>query len=82
MLDANIATINLELHSLAKKYQDIIDNRARVDAAVVVQPFLEGVGPDLEISFLNVLDCFHPSTEGHELLATGLWNSMLCVDDR
>jgi hypothetical protein len=43
---------------------------------------MEGIGPTLDLSFLNGLDCFHPSTVGHELLAIGLWDSMLCIDDR
>jgi len=36
----------------------------------------------LDFDFLNKLDCFHPGEIGHEVMATGLWNSMLCTDDR
>lgn len=46
-----------------------------------MQSFQEGFAIQ-SIDFLNKLDCFHPSTTGHEDLAIGLWNSMLCVDDR
>jgi len=46
--------------------------------AVVEQSYQEGIGATLDISFLNKLDCFHPSELGHEDLAIGLWNSMLC----
>ncbi len=48
------------------------------DVAVVVQPFMEGVGAALDLSFLNTLDCFHPSAKAHEDRGVGLWNSMLC----
>ena len=50
------------------------------DVAVVYQPYLEGIGPTLDISFLNTLDCFHPAAKAHEQLAMGLWASMLCKD--
>ena len=82
MLDQNVATMNSELHSLAEKWYTIFESQSRKDAAVIVQPYLEGIGPTLDISFLNGLDCFHPGSEGHELLAIGLWDSMLCTEDR
>ncbi len=50
--------------------------------AVVVQGYQEGIGSQLDISFLSKLDCFHPSAEAHEELAVGLWDSMLCTADR
>ena len=48
--------------------------------AVVYQPHLEGIGPTLDISFLNTLDCFHPAAKAHEQLGIGLWAAMLCKD--
>ena len=44
--------------------------------AVVTQGYQEGVGKTLDHTFLNSLDCFHPSLRGHEDLAIGLWNDM------
>ena len=44
--------------------------------------FQEGIGATLDRAFLSNLDCFHPSDNGHQALAIGLWNSMLCVDGR
>ena len=82
MLDRNIHTMNNELHGLAVKWRASLAAAGRKDVAVVVQPYQEGIGPTLDSTFLNTLDCFHPSTEGHALLATGLWNSMLCIDGR
>merc|ERR1711871_200551 len=81
-LDENVHTMNDKLHALASQWHDKLAQQQRTDMAVVVQSFQEGVGKTLDITFLNKLDCFHPSTVGHELLAIGLWNSMLCVDGR
>jgi hypothetical protein len=81
-LDANIHTINGILHTLAQNWTAQLKADKRTDVAVVVQSFQEGIGASLTRSFLSKLDCFHPSTEGHESLAIGLWNSMLCVDNR
>jgi len=47
-----------------------------------MQPFQIGIGPQVTIDFFDALECFHPSALGQSLLATGLWNSMLCTDDR
>jgi phospholipase B1 len=79
MMDTNIRIMNNELHKLAQKWNTFA-KKERTDLAFVVQSYMEGIGPTLDIDFLNKLDCFHPSTLGHELLATGLWNSMLCND--
>ena len=65
MVDHNVHVMNSELHKLAQKHQLSLSESNRNDMAVVVQPFLEGVGPELGIEFLNDLDCFHPSTVGH-----------------
>lgn len=81
-LDANVHAMNMRLHVIAQSWYTKLQADARTDMAVVVQSFQEGIGSSLDISFLNRLDCFHPSAEAHELLAIGLWDSMLCVDDR
>lgn len=47
-----------------------------------MQPFQIGIGPKTNIDFFDSLECFHPSALGQSLLATGLWNSMLCTEDR
>ena len=77
-LDANIHTYDSALHDLAQKWYEKLQAAGRTDMAVQMQSFLEGVGPELDKPFLNNLDCFHPSTLGHQDLAVGLWNSMLC----
>ena len=63
---------------MAKKLKDA----GRTDVAVVVQPFMENLKVPIDLNFLNHLDCFHPSALGHQSLAVGLWNSMLCTTDR
>jgi hypothetical protein len=78
MLDVNIHTMNAELHKLAQRWTDKLRAEQRTDMAVQLQPFMEAIGPTLDISFLNTLDCFHPSAKAHQLLGIGLWNSMLC----
>ena len=80
----NVHTMNLALHQLAAKWHSELHHptTGRSDMAVVVQSFQEGIGSTLDTSFLNRLDCFHPSTVAHEDLAIGLWNSMLCTDGR
>lgn len=82
MLDHNVHTMNDELHGLAAKWRARLAAAGRTDMAVIVQSYQEGIGATLDYEFLNTLDCFHPGTLGHALLATGLWNSMLCVDGR
>jgi hypothetical protein len=81
-LDANIHTMNNKLHDLAAAWYTKLQQQGRADMAVTVQGFQEGVGKQLDKTFLNKLDCFHPSTVGHEDLAIGLWNDMLCTSDR
>lgn len=78
----NVHALNSDLHSLAAEWYTKLQQQGRTDMAVVVQPYQEGLGASFDISFLNKLDCFHPSELGHEDLAIGLWNSMLCVGDR
>lgn len=80
MLDDNVHAMNARLESVAKNWTIRLSNAGRDDVAVVYQPFLEGIGPTLDISFLNTLDCFHPAAKAHEQLAMGLWASMLCKD--
>eukprot|EP00051_Salpingoeca_urceolata_P028092 m.484949 g.484949 ORF g.484949 m.484949 type:complete len:375 (+) comp23604_c0_seq1:115-1239(+) len=82
MLDQNVHALNHQLHVLAEKWQTNLAAQGRTDMAVVVQSYQEGIGASLDFRFLNDLDCFHPSAVGHEDLAIGLWNSMLCVKDR
>ena len=78
-LDANVHAMNSALHNLADRWYRRLRTEGRTDMAVVVQGFQESIGSNLDHTFLNSLDCFHPSTVGHELLAVGLWNSMLCL---
>ena len=82
LLDANVHTMNAALRQLAIAWQARLQAQGRSDMAVVYQNFMEGIGAQLDISFLSRLDCFHPSTVGHEDLAIGLWNGLLCSDDR
>jgi hypothetical protein len=82
MLDQNVHAMNEKLHDLATFWQNKFQVQGRTDIAVVVQPFQEGIGAQLDRSFLSSLDCFHPSIVGHQSLAVGLWNSMLCTSDR
>ena len=72
-LDMNVHTMNNALHGLAAKWHAELTNptTGRADMAVVVQPFQEGIGPTLDGTFLNRMDCFHPSAYAHEDLAIG-----------
>ena len=81
-LDRNVHTMNARLHKLAADWYTKLKQQGRTDMAVVVQSYQEGIGATLDRSFLSQLDCFHPSALGHEDLAVGLWNSMLCVKGR
>jgi len=81
-LDENVHMLNGKLHEIASKWQAKLAQEGRFDAAVVVQPFMENLQVPIDLNFLNHLDCFHPSALGHQALAAGLWNSMLCTDDR
>jgi len=81
-LDENVHFVNKRMRKFAADWQAKLQQMGRTDIAVVAQPFLEGVGPQLDWQFLSKLDCFHPSAVAHEDLAIGLWNSMLCTDDR
>ena len=81
-LDANVDEFNRQLHLIAQRQRARLAAEGRKDIAVIEQPFLEGIGPQLDLSFISSLDCFHPSAEAHQLLAVGLWNSMLCTEGR
>eukprot|EP00040_Diaphanoeca_grandis_P038567 m.256773 g.256773 ORF g.256773 m.256773 type:complete len:372 (+) comp34681_c0_seq1:128-1243(+) len=82
-LDETVHLFNSRLHNITAEWYTKLRTMGREkDMAVVTQSFQEGIGKNLDISFLNNLDCFHPSTKAHEDLAIGLWNSMLCTDDR
>jgi len=81
-IDENIHTMNARLHKMAQDWYEKLKKQGRKDMAVVMQSFMEGVGHQLDRSFLSKLDCFHPAEKAHAALATGLWNSMLCKDDR
>jgi len=81
-LDVNVHAMNGHLHAMAAFWQQRFQAQGRTDIALVVQGFQEGIGAQLDRSFLSTLDCFHPSTVGHQSLAVGLWNSMLCTSDR
>ncbi len=79
-LDRSVHIFNNRLHQLATDWGTKLQQMGRAsDVAVVVQAFQEGVGPQLDLSFLNTLDCFHPSVKAHEDLGIGIWNSMLCT---
>jgi hypothetical protein len=79
-LDRNIHVMNKRLHQFASDWQ--VKLQGRTDLAVVVQPFMEGIGTNLDSQFFSKLDCFHPNAAAHQDLAIGLWNSMLCTGDR
>jgi hypothetical protein len=81
-LDRNVHSMNAALHQIASQWYTTLHTQGRSDMAVVVQGFQESIGPELDITFLSKLDCFHPSAEAHEELAIGLWDSMLCIDNR
>lgn len=81
-LDENVHMMNNRSHQIVAKWYNKLRNMSRNDMAVVQQSFQEGIGATLDIGFLNKLDCFHPSTKGHQSLAVGLWDSMLCTKDR
>ena len=82
MMDHNIQVMNNELHKLAAKWYTKLQDLGRSDVAIQMQPFQYGIGPLLTIDFVDALECFHPSALGHSIIATSLWNSMLCTDDR
>jgi len=81
-LDENIHFVNARVHKFAADWQAKLQAQGRTDIAVVAQGLLEGIGAQLDWTFLSKLDCFHPSALAHEDLAVGLWNSMLCTKDR
>jgi len=81
-LDVNVHSFNSKLHEIAGNWYNKLKAQGRKDMAVQLQAYQEGIGPTLDISFLNQLDCFHPSAEAHQDLAIGLWDSMLCVNGR
>merc|ERR1712070_409247 len=81
-LDSNVQWMNARFHQFSADWQAKLQAQGRKDIAIVTQSSFEGLGPELDNSFLSKLDCFHPSAKAHQDLAIGLWNSMLCVDDR
>jgi len=81
-LDKNVHAFNDKLHQIAASWYQKLQAQGRTDMAVQLQAYQEGIGPTLDLSFLNLLDCFHPSAEAHEDLAIGLWDSMLCINNR
>lgn len=82
MLDRNIHYMNNRFHKFAADWRAKLADQGRKDLAIVVQAGHEGIGKTLDWHFLSRLDCFHPSAEAHEAMAIGLWNSMLCTNDR
>lgn len=82
MLDRNVHYYNDRLHKFASDWYAKLQQQGRTDIAIVTQSFMEQIGPTLDFRFLSKLDCFHPSASAHEDLAIGLWNSMLCTDNR
>lgn len=81
-LDDNVHTMNAALRQLAVKWTGTLKAQGRTDVAVVYQNFMEGLGKDLDNSFISALDCFHPSEVAHQDLGVALWNAMLCKGDR
>lgn len=69
-------------HSGTRKLIDSGKYDTRDDFTVVIQPFFEDFLPprtpdnSIDYSYLAP-DCFHFSSKGHALVATGLWNNML-----
>lgn len=82
LMDHNIQVMNEELHKLAAKWYQTLQDQNRKDVAIQMQDFQIGIGPELDHEFFDALECFHPSALGQSLLATGLWNQMLCTEDR
>jgi len=82
MLDRNVHYMNSRLHKFAADWRTKLAAEGRTDLAIVSQAGFEGIGKTLDSSFLSKLDCFHPSAQAHQSLAIGLWNSMLCTEDR
>lgn len=54
-LDINVHAFNARLHALAAEWHTKLQTQGRTDMAVVVQPYQEGIGRTLDISFLNGL---------------------------
>jgi len=81
-LDRNVHWMNSRQHQFASEWREKLQQQGRTDLAIVSQGFLEGLGAQFDWQFLSKLDCFHPSASAHQALAVGLWNSMLCTDDR
>jgi len=81
-LHDNIHFWNKRLHQFAADWRVKLQQQNRTDIAIVTQINLEGIGKTLDSSFISELDCFHPSAKTHQDLAIGLWNSMLCTEDR
>lgn len=73
-IDGLMAQFNQRAAKVASYYQQ----KAYDDFAVVVQPFMRDTNiSQLPTRFLSNQDCFHPSQDGQEAMATALWNSML-----
>jgi len=82
MLDENIHFMNNRLHKFAADWRVKLKQQNRTDIAIISQPAFEGIGKTLDSTFLSRLDCFHPAAKAHQSLGIGLWNSMLCTEDR
>lgn len=82
MLDDNIHFMNKRFHKFAADWRVKLQQQKRTDIAIVTQSGFEGIGKTLDSTFLSKLDCFHPSAKAHQSLGIGLWNSMLCTEDR
>jgi len=69
-LSATVEEFNDRIHQVALDFLS-----PRPDFAVVEASAARGQ-PIPNFSFLSDLDCFHPSAEAHETMATSLWNSL------
>jgi len=68
--DKGIAVVNARIERVAEKF-----NHRRSDFAVVAHT--SWAGQDIpDFTYLSKLDCFHPSSHAHRVMARLLWNSM------
>jgi len=74
-LSATVSEFNERIRSVALDFSSPRPDFAVVEATAVREDSVPN------FSFLSDLDCFHPSAEAHQILATYLWNGLFS-DDR
>lgn len=73
----NHAKYVTKIDELQDYFNNKIDNSARDDFVVVVQPFFEKIDlPSNAVNYFSA-DCFHFSQLGHSMSAIHLWNNMI-----